>query len=210
METVQLPTTSYIILGMLTYRELSGYDIKQLLEKSIRHFYTIPAKSQIYTELRRLESLGYATVNEIPQTRRPDKWLYHITPKGRKEMQRWLAATTVPPDVYKSPLLLKLFFGHLVPREALVAMITARQRQLQQDLTRCEEQEAGLQDRIHGSREEENRLFSLLVQQHATAQVRADLAWTAMALAQLQAFPTDAAPGQNTNSSNNTAQRRRP
>jgi DNA-binding PadR family transcriptional regulator len=208
METLQLPTTSYIILGMLTYREMSGYDIKQLLEKSIRHFYTIPAKSQIYAELRRLESLGYATVHEIPQTRRPDKWLYRITQKGREEMRRWLAATTVPPDVYKSPLLLKLFFGHLASHEDLRAMIAARQRQLQQDLSRCEEQEADLHNHIHGSRQEEDLKLSLLVLQHATAQVRADLEWTDMALAQLQALPTDAAPGQNTGSSNNTVQRR--
>ena len=61
METVYLPTTSYVILGLLTLREMSGYDLKQLINKSITHFYWSPAKSQIYGELRRLESVEIAS-----------------------------------------------------------------------------------------------------------------------------------------------------
>jgi len=48
VETEYLPTTSYVILGLLTFREMSGYDLKQLINKSITHFYWSPAKSQIY------------------------------------------------------------------------------------------------------------------------------------------------------------------
>ena len=38
--------------------------LKQLINKSITHFYWSPAKSQIYGELRRLESHGLVTMRE--------------------------------------------------------------------------------------------------------------------------------------------------
>jgi DNA-binding PadR family transcriptional regulator len=62
---MRLPTTSYILLGMLSSQELSGYDMKLLLDKHIHHIYWSPAKSQIYGELRRLEREGL-TAMTIP------------------------------------------------------------------------------------------------------------------------------------------------
>ncbi len=93
-----LPTTSYVILGLLTFREMSGYDLKQLINKSITHFYWSPAKSQIYGELRRLESHGLVTMREVPQTLRPDKRLYQITPQGTEAMLKWLETSGVEAD----------------------------------------------------------------------------------------------------------------
>ena len=76
-----LPTTAYAVLGLLTFGEMSGYDLKRMANQSIRYFFWSPASSQIYSELRRLKSLGYATEREVAQERRPDKRLYQITPK---------------------------------------------------------------------------------------------------------------------------------
>ena len=69
---MNLPTTSYILLGMLSAQERSGYDLKLLLDKQVHHVYWSPAKSQIYGELRRLEQAGLATMTEVEQTNRPD------------------------------------------------------------------------------------------------------------------------------------------
>ena len=105
---MNLPTTSYILLGMLSAQERSGYDLKLLLDKQVHHVYWSPAKSQIYGELRRLEQAGLTTMTEVEQTNRPDKRLYRITPAGREALQQWLANPDVEPDVFKSPLLLHL------------------------------------------------------------------------------------------------------
>ncbi|MGH9169144.1 MAG: PadR family transcriptional regulator, partial [Acidimicrobiia bacterium] len=74
-EGATLPTTSFAVLGLLTFGEHSGYELHQLVEQSIGFFLT-PAKSQIYAELRRLVSLGYAVEREVEQDRRPDKRVY--------------------------------------------------------------------------------------------------------------------------------------
>ena len=78
-----LPTTSYAVLGLLTFGEMSGYDLKGLADYSIANFFWSPARSQIYSELRRLTSLGFVTETEVRQKRRPDKRIYRLTPEGK-------------------------------------------------------------------------------------------------------------------------------
>ena len=59
----QLPTTAYAVLGLVSFGETSGYDLKQFADRSINYFFWSPATSQIYAELRRLKSLGYVSPN---------------------------------------------------------------------------------------------------------------------------------------------------
>src|SRR5256885_2081732 len=145
---MHFPTTSYILLGMLSSQEMSGYDLKQQLDKSLYPCYDSPAKSQIYGELRRLTREGWATATEVPQTHRPDKRVYRITPAGRAALQQWLLSPDVESDSFKSPLLLRLFFGHLVPRETLITRLEARRQQLSEELSECAEEEKKLRDQI--------------------------------------------------------------
>ena len=52
-----LAATSWALLGMLSYEyELSGYDIRKWSDWSMRFYYGSPAHSQIYSELKKLES----------------------------------------------------------------------------------------------------------------------------------------------------------
>ena len=162
METAYLPTTSYVILGLLTFREMSGYDLKQLINKSITHFYWSPAKSQIYGELRRLESHGLVTMREVPQTLRPDKRLYQITPEGTEAMLQWLRSSGVEPDSYKSARLLKTFFGHMLPHDVTLGLLEERRKQIAQELTMCEKRTAELQEKMPGSEADDETFFPLL------------------------------------------------
>ena len=57
----ELPTTSYAVLGLLSFgRELSGYELKKWADHSLRFFFWSPAISNIYGELKRLQRLGLA------------------------------------------------------------------------------------------------------------------------------------------------------
>lgn len=54
-----LPITSYAILGLLTFGdELTGYEVKQRADITLRFYWVAPAMSQIYSELGRLTDLG--------------------------------------------------------------------------------------------------------------------------------------------------------
>ena len=210
METEYLPTTSYVILGLLTFREMSGYDLKQLINKSITHFYWSPAKSQIYGELRRLESHGLVTMREVPQTLRPDKRLYQITPEGTEAMLQWLQSSGVEADSYKSALLLKVFFGHMLSYDTNIGLLEERRKQVAQELVMCERRAQELQDKTRGP-EVDEETFPLLTLQRSIALCQADLGWLDGALGQLRQRQAQASTrrGRRKTSTNGTRSRAR-
>src|SRR3990172_6975272 len=89
------PDTAYGVLGMLTFGQMSGYDLTKAIEGSIGFFWA-PAKSQLYAELRRLVTLGWAREREVEQTDRPDKRIYTITPAGEGALRTWLGTPPAP------------------------------------------------------------------------------------------------------------------
>jgi PadR family transcriptional regulator, regulatory protein AphA len=192
VETEYLPTTSYVILGLLTFREMSGYDLKQLINKSITHFYWSPAKSQIYGELRRLESHGLVTMREVPQTLRPDKRLYQITDAGKEAMEQWLGSSGVEPDSYKSALLLKVFFGHMLSHDTTMGLLEERRKQIAQELAVCERRAQEFQEKMRGSEANDETFFPLLTLQRSITLCQADLEWLDEALEQLKQRQTQA------------------
>jgi len=211
VETEYLPTTSYVILGLLTFREMSGYDLKQLINRSITHFYWSPAKSQIYGELRRLESHGLVTMREVPQTLRPDKRLYQITPEGTEAMQQWLRSSGLEPDSYKSALLLKVFFGHMLSYDTTIGLLEDRRKQIAQELAACERRAQEFQDKMRGTEADDETFFPLLTLQRSITLSQADLEWLDGALGQLRQRQAHASTrrGRRKTSSNGSRSRMR-
>jgi DNA-binding PadR family transcriptional regulator len=190
---------------------MSGYDLKQLINRSITHFYWSPAKSQIYGELRRLESHGLVTMREVPQTLRPDKRLYQITPEGTEAMQQWLRSSGLEPDSYKSALLLKVFFGHMLSYDTTIGLLEERRKQIAQELAACERRVQEFQDRMRGAEADDETFFPLLTLQRSIMLSQADLEWLDGALGQLRQRQAHASTrrGRRKTSSNGSRSRMR-
>jgi PadR family transcriptional regulator, regulatory protein AphA len=101
--------TQYAILGMLTMKPMSGYDIKKMTDKSISFFWN-ENFGHIYPMLKRMEKDGLVTRRSVETAGRPRKNVYAITARGVKELDAWLQdpVSVVP---YRHELLLKIFFG---------------------------------------------------------------------------------------------------
>ena len=127
-----LPKSAYVILGLLGFGETSGYDLKNLADKSVALFYASPARSQIYTELRRLTEHGLAVEREVEQTDRPDTRLYALTESGEVALKYWLEESPTSADAIKSHLLLKVFFGNRVDRQTLIEEVRGYRDEAQQ------------------------------------------------------------------------------
>ena len=108
----------YAILGFLSYRPYSGYDLKKIFDASVRHFW--PAdQSQIYRTLARMNENGWVDIEVIPQESRPDRKLYHITAVGRQVWQQWLTSPIPPQDNRSADMIQVFFAGQLADEEAL-------------------------------------------------------------------------------------------
>src|SRR5207248_3612231 len=113
----------YALLGMLSIRPMSGYDIKKLIEASISNFWS-ESYGQIYPTLKQLVAEKLVTRTVKKQTGKPDRHVYALTPAGRRRLREWLAQAPTP-SVARNELLLKLFFGEEIPLDASLAHIAA-------------------------------------------------------------------------------------
>jgi DNA-binding PadR family transcriptional regulator len=196
MDTVRLPNFAYVLLGLLTFEERSGYDLMRLIKRSIVYFYCDPASSQLYSELRRLLTHGLVTVREVHQTHRPNKRLYSVTPAGIATIQKWLGDTDLEPDSIKSPFLMKAFLGHLLSQATLVELFQARRRQLVYDLEESRKKTGNLLEKILEYPDQEEKFwFPLLPLQRCIALYEAEIAWIDEILGQLKQRQTKGRSG---------------
>jgi DNA-binding PadR family transcriptional regulator len=111
----------YAILGLLSTKPASGYDIKKMTQSSTSHFWG-ENDSSIYPTLKNLYVDECVTCEEQnTETDKPRK-VYSITKRGQKELENWLYQE---PEKSKSrnEFLLKIFFGWNVPVEVCLQHI---------------------------------------------------------------------------------------
>jgi len=119
-----LPTTSYALLGLLTFSaELSGYELKGWADSTLRFYWTAPAMSQIYTELKRLDEHGLVLAREVGAGPSRTTKRYRISAKGARELRRWLAESEPGFPVLKHPIALRLLLGHLLDPDQVRDML---------------------------------------------------------------------------------------
>jgi DNA-binding PadR family transcriptional regulator len=118
-----LPTTSFALLGLLTFGdELTGYELKQRADNTLRFYWVAPAMSQIYSELGRLSAhrLVEATTSAGAGRRTTT---YRITEAGRTALHEWLAEAPIGFPVLKHTVLLRLLVGHASEPERIAEML---------------------------------------------------------------------------------------
>lgn len=81
--------TPYALLGLITAGYRTGYDIKQMIDRSLNHFWKI-SYGQIYPSLKHLTETGWVTAEASAQENKPDKKEYRITKEGQEALQTWL------------------------------------------------------------------------------------------------------------------------
>jgi DNA-binding PadR family transcriptional regulator len=125
-----LPGTAWALLGLLSFgREMSGYDLKKWADSSLAFFYWSPAPSQIYAELRRLESLGLVASRAEPGDNRK-KRLFRISPAGDNALRTWLAESDPGVPVLKHGTAMRVWLGHLVEPSRLRSLVEEHRQQM--------------------------------------------------------------------------------
>ena len=88
-----------IILGILSKKERSGYEINDILQNQLSYFYD-GTYGMIYPTLRKLEKDGKITKEVVIQDGRPNKNIYAITESGKKELASYLQSD-VNDEIYQ-------------------------------------------------------------------------------------------------------------
>ena len=109
VSTSRLSDTSYAVLGLVERcQPVTPYQLKQVAQVSIFHFWSIP-HTQIYTECTRLAEAGLLDEERERTGRR--RRLYTLSDAGRHALDEWREDPETDLYELRDPGLLKLFCG---------------------------------------------------------------------------------------------------
>ncbi len=100
-----------VLLGFLSLRDLSMYEIKGAVQKSVGFFYTASFGS-LHPALKKLEKEGFVRAKKKSGAR--GKITYSITAAGRRAHETWLRSE-IPLGRLQDEGLLRLFFMASIP-----------------------------------------------------------------------------------------------
>jgi DNA-binding PadR family transcriptional regulator len=168
----------HALLGLLTYQPMTGYELKQFFDSTVKHFWNAEL-SQIYPTLKALEEHGFVDKQVAVQESRPNRKVYSITDSGREEFQRW-AHEPMPASDQRDAFLIKVFFGTELPTEDMLVLL---RRQMEEHQKLLAFDATVMRERIrHGSSSEahfstKHGLYWTLTLEMSMAYRRAYIQW---------------------------------
>ncbi|HEC35376.1 MAG TPA: PadR family transcriptional regulator [Anaerolineae bacterium] len=157
----------YYILGLLTQRPMSGYDIRRFL-KSLSWLIGSPSFGSLYPALRALLEEGLVTVETFPRQDRQPRKIYSITEAGRQALQEWINQPAGP-EISLKAFLMRLILAGSFSHTGLVSLLHQRRSQVAAYRTAME-QALALMD-------EAADLGQRLTLEYGLAVANAELAW---------------------------------
>jgi DNA-binding PadR family transcriptional regulator len=104
----ELTTTSYAILGLLSIKPWSTYELAKQMQRDLR-FVWPRAESNLYAEPKKLIAHGLAFARSEPRGKRR-RTVYAITAAGRAALAEWLGSPALEPR-WEAESLVKFIFA---------------------------------------------------------------------------------------------------
>ena len=112
----------HFLLGVLTERPLYGYHIKKICDD---HFALMKPLNygSIYPNLKKLMDKGLVTRTVAHQDSRPNRKVYTLTQKGRREFQKWLHQPSERPPTFQDEFAMKFLFSNGMAHKEMLDLI---------------------------------------------------------------------------------------
>lgn len=180
--------TKYAVLGLLSRRPQSGYDMRKQYMGSAGNFWS-ESYGQIYPILKQLEAEGLATFTVDHNEGRPDRKVYQITEAGREALREWLVS---PAETfrYRVEVLLKVMHGIEVGPEMTIEHVQRFRKEHEALLQRY----GGITEQLKEQyRDAPNLQYSLLTVSCGEHVSQAFIEWCDEAIARLRALEPESA-----------------
>jgi DNA-binding PadR family transcriptional regulator len=126
-----------LCLGILTFHEASGYEIKKMVEDDAFAHFIDASYGSIYPALTKMLKEGLVSVRAEEQAGKPDKKVYAITGKGRKELASALAVDPAK-DKFKSEFLFQILLQEFLPPSHIADIYEAQVQNLRDELAKID------------------------------------------------------------------------
>jgi DNA-binding PadR family transcriptional regulator len=118
----------HAVLALLVAKPAHGYELKASFEEAVGEQWGGLNIGHLYQILDRLRRDGLVETERQPQPIKPDRLVHHLTPAGRQELDRWLAAPTPRARGHRDDFFLKLMAAVQSGDDGAMAGVLARQR----------------------------------------------------------------------------------
>lgn len=185
-----LSPTAFALLGLLSIRPWTAYELAKQTERSLNWFWP-RTERKLYDEAKRLAHLGLAETTKEKTGERP-RTVYRVTTEGRDALATWLALESAPAKL-ESEALLRVFFADGASLDELRSTLEQFALDAQNRLDVLAEMSAafGEPDYPFGDR----RHLNALVARFQFAHHRAAADWAAWALEQTAQWRTSTDAG---------------
>ena len=131
--TMYMGTLKYAILGMLSRKNMTGYDMSKEFDTTLAELWNAK-HSQIYPELKNLVAAGLITYDIEISGNTLEKKMYALTGKGREEFCKWQRTYHKLKPVSKDEFRLQMFFADSIPIQERIELMQLRLEEHQSKL----------------------------------------------------------------------------
>jgi DNA-binding PadR family transcriptional regulator len=125
----------HAVLALLAAKPAHGYELKASFEEAVGDQWGGLNIGHLYQILDRLRRDGLVETERQPQPIKPDRLVHHLTPAGRQELDRWLAAPTPRARGYRDDFFLKLMAAvHSGEADAVAGVLACQRAHLLREL----------------------------------------------------------------------------
>jgi PadR family transcriptional regulator, regulatory protein AphA len=163
----------HAILGFLSWRPFSGYDLKKMFMDSL-FFYWSGNNNQIYRTLVQLHQDGLVSLTVESRENGPNRKLYAITPRGLEVLRQWVPTEPELPQLRNS-FLIQLAWADLLPAAELDKLIISYETTVSNQLLMCREQQR--RKTIDPARTPRETLLWEMISQNWIDAYRSELTW---------------------------------
>lgn len=164
----------YAILGLLSWKPLTGYDVKRVMQDS-PFLYWSGNNNQIYKALMKLLENGFVT-NEIQyQESAPNKKIYSITESGMAELIRWVMSEEPEAPEFKKTFLIQLSWAGRLEPEKVDELLTRYEKIMTQQLAMRKEEKR--REKNFPNRSEQEHFVWEMLYENFVMTCEAELRW---------------------------------
>jgi len=131
----------HVLLALLTDRPASGYELKKRIDGELDPLWKAEV-SQIYPALDRLRRAGFAARKTVGPERGPASQRHRVTPRGRRELERWWNEPLRPPDL-RDDSLLRVLAAESAGGRAFVEALRSYDQALSDEMARLRKKPGG-------------------------------------------------------------------
>jgi DNA-binding PadR family transcriptional regulator len=176
----------YAILGLLEGEDLHGYRIKSVFEERIGPFWSLNF-GQIYQTLKDLKRRGLVEGRFDQGDSHIGRWVYSVTPKGRRALDTWLKRSPRSPQPIRDEIFIRLLVLDRKELAPSLAQLANQEHVYREYLTRLTAHRRSLEPLVT-----EERLLNSLAADAALFHAEAHLKWLDHCAAVLKAWSASA------------------